>query len=89
MLVFIFFSNFFFLVEGRFGFIDGKNYSVETPSNADLQNAMYNGWLHATLITGVLCFGVDGTIIWAKHNCPGSWNDSENSRELRLIDFWY
>jgi hypothetical protein len=67
----------------RFGFVDGKNYAVETPSDADKQNAYYNGWLHSTLVTGVLCFGVDGTIIWARHNCPGSWNDSENSRELR------
>ena len=70
-------------IYNRFGFIDGKNYSVKTPTNADLQNAYYNGWLHATLVTGVLCFGVDGTIIWAKHNCPGSWNDSENSREFK------
>jgi hypothetical protein len=56
---------------------------VQEPSKPEIQNAYYNGWLHCTLVTGVLCFGVDGTIIWAKHNCPGSWNDSENSRELR------
>ena len=28
-------------------------------------------------------FEVDGTIIWAKHNCVGSWNDSDISRELQ------
>jgi hypothetical protein len=69
--------------DNRFGFVDGKNYSVESPTDVDKQNAFYNGWLHSTLVTGVLCFGANGTIIWAKHNCPGSWNDSENSRELR------
>ena len=34
------------------------------------------GWLHCVFVTGVLLFGVDGTICWARHNCPGSWNDS-------------
>jgi hypothetical protein len=76
------------LVVFKFGFVDGKNYGVQTPSDVDLQNACYNGWLHATLITGVLCFGVDGCIIWMKHNCPGSWNDGEMSRAFRekLLD---
>ena len=45
-----------------------------------LQNAMYSGWLHATFITRVLCFGVDGCIAWGKHNCVGSWNDGDMSR---------
>jgi hypothetical protein len=45
---------------------------------------MYNGWLHATLVTGVFCFAVDGTVIWGKHNVVGSWNDGEISRELQL-----
>ncbi len=55
------------------GFFDGKNYWVQKPANSDLQNAMYNGWLHATLITGTLCFGVDEMIIWGCNNNPGSW----------------
>ena len=33
------------LLEGRWGSIDGKNYHVQSPSNSDLQNAMYNGWV--------------------------------------------
>ena len=64
------------LVTGRWGFIDGKNYRVQKPTNVDLQNAMYNGWLHSVLITGVFCFGVDGTVAWGKHNFVGSWNDA-------------
>lgn len=71
------------LVFGRWGFIDGKNYPVEKPTNAELQNAMYNGWLHSTLITGTLCFGVDGTIVWGRHNFVGSWNDGETSRSFQ------
>jgi hypothetical protein len=53
-------------VKGRWGFIDGKNYKTQEPQNAERQNAMYNGWLHAVLITGVVCFSVEGLIIWAK-----------------------
>ncbi|ETL80062.1 hypothetical protein L917_19408, partial [Phytophthora nicotianae] len=30
------------LLKHTFGFIDGKNLRVQQPSNADLQNAMYN-----------------------------------------------
>jgi len=52
---------------------------VMQPSNADLQNAMYNGWLHSIFVTGTIYFAADGCIIWCKHNCPGSWNDSNTS----------
>ena len=46
------------------------------------------GWLHAVKVTGVLCYGFDGTLIWGRHNYPGSWNDGEMSRRLqdRLCD---
>ncbi|EGZ08177.1 hypothetical protein PHYSODRAFT_526823, partial [Phytophthora sojae] len=46
------------------------------------------GWLHSVKVTGVLCYGFDGTLIWGKHNFPGSWNDGEMSRQLqrRLAD---
>jgi hypothetical protein len=79
-------------LSGRWGFVDGKNYRVQRPTSVDLQNAQYNGifiylykgWLHATLITGVILYGVDGTVVWIRHNCPGSWNDGEMSREMRI-----
>ncbi|KAI9913212.1 hypothetical protein PsorP6_005910 [Peronosclerospora sorghi] len=71
------------LVTKNFGFIDGKNYQVQQPSRAKVQNAYYNGWLHSVLVTGTLAFGVGGCIFWMKHNCPGSWNDGEPSREFR------
>ncbi|RHY11309.1 hypothetical protein DYB36_005419 [Aphanomyces astaci] len=73
------------LVQGVFGFVDGKNLRVQEPSNVDLQNAQFNGWLHCVFVTGVLCYGLDGTLIWGRHNCPGSWNDGEMSRGLQDI----
>ena len=71
------------IVKGRWGFIDGKNYYVQEPSNAFVQNCHYNGWLHTVLVTGTACFSVDGVIIWAKVNFYGSWNDGEMSRAFR------
>jgi hypothetical protein len=41
------------------------------------------GWLHNTLITGVFCYGADGTVVWAKFNYPGSWNNGEISRSFQ------
>ncbi|KAJ8571386.1 hypothetical protein ON010_g5448 [Phytophthora cinnamomi] len=52
------------LLKHTFGFIDGKNFKVQQPSNADLQNAMGNGWLHTVFVTGTICFAADGCIIW-------------------------
>ncbi|OWY93400.1 hypothetical protein PHMEG_00037222, partial [Phytophthora megakarya] len=33
--------------------------------------------------TGTLCFSADGLIVWAKHNCTGSWNDGDMSLVFR------
>ncbi|KAG9412142.1 hypothetical protein AC1031_017771 [Aphanomyces cochlioides] len=73
------------LIHGVFAFVDGKNLRVQTPCHSDLQNTLYNGWLHSVYVSGVLCFGLDGTIIWGRHNCPGSWNDGEMSRGLQEL----
>jgi len=75
-------AAYFPLVPNRFGYVDGKNLPVQQPSDIDLQNAMYNGWLHCVLVTGVLAFGCDGCLIWAKHNVFGSWNDGEVAGKL-------
>ncbi|ETP24167.1 hypothetical protein F441_02788 [Phytophthora nicotianae CJ01A1] len=71
------------LLKYTFGFTDDKNLRVMQPSNADLQNAMYNGWLHAVFVTGTICFAANGCIIWSRHNCPGSWNDADTSLGFR------
>uniref|UniRef100_H3GL62 DDE Tnp4 domain-containing protein n=1 Tax=Phytophthora ramorum TaxID=164328 RepID=H3GL62_PHYRM len=72
------------LLKHTFGFIDGKSLRVMQPSDADLQNAMCNGWLHSVFVTGTICFAADGCIIWCKYNCPGSWNDSNTSLRFRM-----
>ena len=40
------------LVKGVWGFVDGKNYRVQEPTNGDLQNAMYNGICRYGLVIG-------------------------------------
>uniref|UniRef100_H3GZA3 DDE Tnp4 domain-containing protein n=1 Tax=Phytophthora ramorum TaxID=164328 RepID=H3GZA3_PHYRM len=71
------------LLKHTFGFIDGKNLRVIQPSNGDMQNTIYNEWLHSVFVTGTICFAADGCIIWCKHNCPGSKNDSDTSLGFR------
>ena len=76
------------LLTKKWGFIDGKNYRVQKPSESELQNSMYNGSLHQSFVTGVMCFGADGTIVWGRHNFSGSWNDRDMSRIFfdKLLD---
>jgi len=62
---------------GCFGFIDGTALWIPQPSNPDEARAYYNYKHHHPSINNVLCFGTDGTIIWACTNAPGSWNDSK------------
>lgn len=45
---------------GAFGFIDGLKLPVEESSDQDIENAMYNGWLHDHYISNILVFGPDG-----------------------------
>lgn len=49
-----------------------------------MQNAKYNGWLRSVLVTGTIWFGADGSIIWCRHNYPGSWNDADTSVGFRV-----
>ncbi|GMF52807.1 unnamed protein product [Phytophthora fragariaefolia] len=73
------------MLQFPWGFLDGKNYKVQQPPDRDIQNGHYNGWLHGAFVTGTLCFSADGLIVWAKHNCPGSWNDGDASRGFRRM----
>ncbi|ETP27814.1 hypothetical protein F442_22901 [Phytophthora nicotianae P10297] len=45
-------------------------------------------WLHGVFDTGTICFAEDGCIIWSRHNCRASRNDSDTSLGLRakLLD---
>ena len=46
---------------------------------------MYNGWLHATFVTRVFCFGATGLVVCGKHNINivGLWNDGDISRPFQ------
>ena len=83
---------------GAFGFIDGLKLPVEEPSNQDMENAMYNGWLHDHYISNILVFAPDGacfylfthfnnvsfagSIIACHLNAPGSWHDSRVAQTI-------
>lgn len=50
------------LLEGAFGFIDGLNLLVHTSSDPLIENATYNGWLHAHFVSSVLFFSLKGIL---------------------------
>ncbi|ETV88747.1 hypothetical protein H257_00261 [Aphanomyces astaci] len=70
------------LVHGVFSFVDGKNLRVQ---NHRQPICRMQCTVQRVFVTGVLCFGLDGTLVWGRHNCPGSWNDGEISRRLQEI----
>ena len=45
---------------GAFGFIDGLKLPVEESADQDIENAMYNGWLHDHFVSNILVFAPDG-----------------------------
>lgn len=45
---------------GAFGSMDGLNLPLQVSSDEDIENATYNGWLHAHFISSVFAFGADG-----------------------------
>ncbi|EUC53939.1 DDE family endonuclease [Rhizoctonia solani AG-3 Rhs1AP] len=63
-------------LKGAFGFMDGLNLPVTTSSDSDEQNANFNGWLHSHVVSNVIVFSPDGTIMSSVINAPGSWHDS-------------
>jgi hypothetical protein len=62
-------------IDNVFGWMDGVNLPVQEPGCPSLQNALYNGWKSSTFVSAVCVWGPDGTAIYAKYNCPGSWHD--------------
>jgi hypothetical protein len=43
-----------------FGVVDGLNLPVQVSRDEDMQNAMYNGWLHGHFVSNVIVFGPTG-----------------------------
>jgi hypothetical protein len=58
-------------LSGCFGFADGLNLEIMSPSDPSTQNAFYNGWTSSTVCSQVFAFAPDGTIIFASYNNPG------------------
>ena len=58
-------------LENVFCFVDGVWLQIQNPPDEEDQNAYYNTWKSCTNISNVICFAPDGTIIWARYNCPG------------------
>lgn len=48
------------VLAGAFGFVDGLNLEIETSPDAEEENAYYNGWLHAHVVSSVLAFDPRG-----------------------------
>ena len=71
------------LIKGRWGFLDGKKYKIPNFNNINLRLTYYNSWFGSCCISGVLCYAADGCIVWARHNFPGTWHDSDVSRDFQ------
>jgi hypothetical protein len=48
------------LLVWAFGSMGGLNLPVQTSTDKDIENATYNGWLHAHFVSLVYAFGADG-----------------------------
>ncbi|KAG8702647.1 hypothetical protein FRC08_003346 [Ceratobasidium sp. 394] len=62
-------------LQGAFGFIDGLNLPVATSSDPYIENANYNSWLHAHVVSNIIVFAPNGVIISVVLNAPGSWHN--------------
>ena len=69
-------------LENVIGFVDGCWFPIHDPSNAEEQEAYYNGWKSCCNISNVIVFTPDGCIAWVGYNCPGSWHDSHVAQPL-------
>ncbi|KAK9372114.1 uncharacterized protein V1513DRAFT_427908 [Lipomyces chichibuensis] len=50
------------MLQRAFGFVDGLHLPVEAAGDAEMQNAYYNGWVHAHFTSNVFVFAPLGTI---------------------------
>src|SRR5882724_6501747 len=49
--------------QGAFGSIDGLNCPIATADDIELENASYNGWLHAHICSNVFVFSPCGKLL--------------------------
>lgn len=65
------------LLPDVFGVVDGGRMLCADYSDADLQNAYYEGYTGNVEVTNIFVFNFFGEIIHAGINYPGSWHDSK------------
>ncbi|KDQ56284.1 hypothetical protein JAAARDRAFT_59183 [Jaapia argillacea MUCL 33604] len=70
------------LLMHAFGGADGLGLPVSASSDAEIENATYNGWKSEHFINNVFAFSPDGTIMHATINAPGSWHDAHTAQPL-------
>jgi DDE superfamily endonuclease len=63
-------------LKGVYCVADGLKLSFQSCDGLDEQSMYYNGWTHGHYITNLLVFSMDGRIINAVLNAPGSVHDS-------------
>lgn len=76
------------LLRSSFGFVDGLNLPVMEPSDPDVQNAYYNGWLSGCYVSNVLVFLPTGKVCFAALNKPGAWHDAQVAQGLFDMLHW-
>lgn len=70
---------------GAFGFIDGLNLPVQSPSDDGMHSTNYNDWLHCNKVANLLTFAPDGCLFHTLTNCLGSWLGSVVARPLHEL----
>lgn len=70
-----------------FGFVDGTTFKIDQPGDSLEQNGYYSGAKADTYISSLFVYAPDGTVMWCRLNCPGSWHDSAIAAPLyRLLE---
>ncbi|PBK88917.1 hypothetical protein ARMGADRAFT_1084018 [Armillaria gallica] len=70
------------LLDGTFGSLDRLNLMVQTSTDQELKNAIFNRWLHKHFVSSVFAFDAKGEIITCKLNALGSWHDSHVAKPI-------
>ena len=65
------------LLNDCWAMMDGLKLFLQQSGNTDIQERYHNGWTHDHYVTSVFCFCLDGTILIAFFNIPGSVHNSQ------------
>ncbi|KDO35469.1 hypothetical protein SPRG_00316 [Saprolegnia parasitica CBS 223.65] len=65
------------VVRGVVGLVDVCTLAVQAPTVADrrrCEGTAEAAWLECDAVWGMMIVGLDGTLLWYKHNLPGFWD---------------